>query len=104
MGLVGVLTGLWSEKFDHLAAVTNFVVMPLTFISGTFYSVTKLPEPFLGLTRFNPVFYLIDGFRYGFIGHADGSVAIGAIYTGPLTVILAAVCYLIFRTGWRQKT
>ena len=104
MGLVGVLTGLWSEKFDHLAAVTNFVVMPLTFISGTFYSVTRLPEPFLTATKFNPVFYLIDGFRYGFIGHADGNLWIGATYTGALTVALGVGCYLLFRSGWRLKS
>lgn len=104
MGLVGVLTGLWSEKFDHLAAVTNFVVMPLTFISGTFYSVTRLPEPFLTLTKANPIFYLIDGFRYGFIGHADGSLLIGVIYTGAMTLALAVGCYLLFRSGWRLKS
>lgn len=104
MGLVGVLTGLWSEKFDHLAAVTNFVIMPLTFISGTFYSVEKLPEPFLSLTKFNPIFYLIDGFRAGFIGHADGSMLVGAVYTGVLTLGLTVWCYLLFRSGWRLKS
>jgi ABC-2 type transport system permease protein len=104
MGLVGVLTGLWAEKFDHLATVTNFVVMPLTFISGTFYSTRALPEPFQTITHFNPVFYLIDGFRYGFIGHADGSLLIGALYTGGLTLALAIGCWAIFRSGWRLKT
>ncbi len=104
MGLVGVLTGLWAEKFDHLATVTNFVVMPLTFISGTFYSTRALPEPFRSITHFNPVFYLIDGFRYGFIGHADGNLLIGALYTGALTLALAVVCWAIFRSGWRLKT
>ena len=104
MGLVGVLTGLWAEKFDHLATVTNFVVMPLTFISGTFYSTRALPEPFRSITHFNPVFYLIDGFRYGFIGHSDGNVLIGALYTGGLVVALAVVCWAIFRSGWRLKT
>jgi len=104
MALVGVLTGLWAEKFDHLATVTNFVVMPLTFISGTFYSTRALPEPFRSITHFNPVFYLIDGFRYGFIGHSDGSVLMGAVYTGALTLILAAWCWAIFRSGWRLKT
>jgi ABC-2 type transport system permease protein len=104
MGLVGVLTGLWAEKFDHLATVTNFVVMPLTFISGTFYSTRALPEPFRTITHFNPVFYLIDGFRYGFIGHADGNLLVGALYTGGLTLALAVVCFAIFRSGWRLKT
>ncbi len=104
MGLVGVLTGLWSEKFDHLAAVTNFVVMPMTFLSGTFYSVTVLPEPFRTASHFNPFFYLIDGFRAGFTGHADGSLAVGALYTGGLTVALAVLTYALFRSGWRLKS
>jgi ABC-2 type transport system permease protein len=104
MGLVGVLTGLWAEKFDHLATVTNFVVMPLTFISGTFYSTRALPEPFQSITHFNPVFYLIDGFRYGFVGHADGSLLVGTVYTGALALILAVWCWSLFRSGWRLKT
>jgi ABC-2 type transport system permease protein len=104
MGLVGVLTGLWAEKFDHLATVTNFVVMPLTFISGTFYSTRVLPEPFRSITHFNPVFYLIDGFRYGFIGRADSNVLLGAAYTGALVAALAVGCWAIFRSGWRLKT
>jgi len=104
MGLLGVLTGLWAEKFDHLATVTNFVIMPLTFISGTFYSTRALPEPFHTITHFNPVFYLIDGFRYGFIGHADGSLLMGALYSGGLTLALAVGCWAIFRSGWRLKT
>jgi ABC-2 type transport system permease protein len=104
MALVGVLTGLWAEKFDHLATVTNFVVMPLTFISGTFYSTRALPEPFRTITHFNPIFYMIDGLRYGVIGHADGSLLIGAVFTGVLTLILAGWCWALFRSGWRLKT
>jgi ABC-2 type transport system permease protein len=104
MALVGVLTGLWAEKFDHLATVTNFVVMPLTFISGTFYSTRVLPEPFRSITHFNPVFYLIDGFRYGFIGHSDGNIWVGVAFTGALSVALAVWCWAIFRSGWRLKT
>jgi len=104
MAMVGVLTGLWAEKFDHLATVTNFVVMPLTFISGTFYSTRLLPEPLQAVTRFNPIFYLIDGFRYGFIGHADGSLLVGAFFTGALTVGLSLWCWALFKSGWRLKT
>ena len=104
MGLIGVLAGLWSEKFDHLAAVTNFVVMPMTFLSGTFYSTDRLPEPFRSLTHFNPFFYLIDGFRYGFIGHADGSVAIGVALVLGLIVVLSAACWTVFAKGWRLKS
>ena len=78
LGMVGVIGGLWAEKFDHMAAVTTFVITPLTFLSGTFYSVTALPEPIATISHFNPFFYMIDGFRYGFTGHADGHLAIGA--------------------------
>ena len=104
MALVGLLTGLWSEKFDHLAAVTNFIVMPMTFLSGTFYSVAFLPEPFRTASRFNPFFYLIDGFRAGFIGHADGSLAIGAVVTGALATGLCLLSWELFRRGWRLKS
>ncbi len=82
MAAMGVLAALWSEKFDQLSAVTSFVVTPMTFLSGTFYLIERLPEPFRTISRFNPFFYLIDGFRYGFIGKAEGSLAIGAISSG----------------------
>lgn len=104
MALVGVFTGLWSEKFDHLAAATNFVIMPLTFLSGTFYRVSNLPQPFATLSQFNPFFYLIDGFRYGFTGHSDGSIAIGVVSTLGVTLALGVGSYLIFRSGWRLKS
>jgi ABC-2 type transport system permease protein len=104
LGLAGVLAGLWAEKFDQLAAVTNFLIMPMTFLSGTFYLVDKLPEPFRSASHFNPFFYLIDGFRYGFIGHADGSVAVGAVVTAVLSVGLFLWCWGLFRTGYRLKT
>lgn len=104
MALTGVVAGLWSEKFDHLAAVTNFIVMPMTFLSGTFYRVTALPPPFDSVSRLNPFFYLIDGFRYGFIGKQDGSVMIGVAYSLVLAVALGFAAYRIFRTGWRMKS
>lgn len=104
MGMLGVLAGLWSEKFDHLSAVQNFVVMPMTFLSGTFYLVDNLPEPFASISRFNPFFYLIDGFRAGFIGHAEGSLAVGMIMSAVLTLLMGVACWLIFRSGWRLKS
>jgi ABC-2 type transport system permease protein len=104
MGMLGVLAGLWSEKFDQLAAVQNFVIMPMTFLSGTFYLVQNLPGPFAAISHFNPFFYLIDGFRYGFIGHAEGSLWIGAASSAGLTVVLAVCCWLVFRSGWRLKS
>ncbi len=104
MGMVGVLAGLWSEKFDHLSAVQNFVVMPMTFLSGTFYLIDSLPEPFASISRFNPFFYLIDGFRAGFIGHAEGSLMVGVVMSAVMTVVMGAACWLVFRSGWRLKS
>ncbi len=104
MGLLGIVAAIWSEKFDHIAAVTNFVIMPMTFLSGTFYMVDRLPEPFRTASRFNPFFYLIDGFRYGFIGHADGSLAVGAAMTAGLILFLGFVCWRMFATGYKMKT
>jgi ABC-2 type transport system permease protein len=104
MGFIGIMAGLWSEKFDHMAAVTNFVIMPMTFLSGTFYLVERLPEPFRSASKFNPIFYLIDGFRYGFIGRAEGSLAVGAAMTAVLVLVLGWVCFAMFRTGYKIKT
>jgi ABC-2 type transport system permease protein len=104
MGFIGIMAGLWAEKFDHMAAVTNFVIMPMTFLSGTFYLVERLPEPFRTASHYNPFFYLIDGFRYGFIGHAEGSLAIGAAMTVALVLLTGWVCLWMFRTGYKIKT
>jgi len=104
MGMIGVLAGLWSEKFDQLAAVQNFVVLPMTFLSGAFYLVENLPQPFAAISHWNPFFYLIDGFRYGFIGHAEGSLVIGVALTAVLTVVMACANWQVFRSGWRLKS
>ena len=104
MACTGILAALWAVKFDHLATVTNFVVMPLTFLSGTFYSVERLPPLFRAASRFNPMFYLIDGFRYGFIGQADQDLPVGTAFVGLLAVGLAALVWRLFTTGYRLKT
>jgi ABC-2 type transport system permease protein len=104
MALLGVMTAIWSVKFDHIAAISNFIVMPMTFLSGTFYLVSRLPEPFRTASKFNPFFYLIAGFRYGFIGHVDGSLTIGVAMVAALTVALTLVCLWMFATGYRLKT
>ncbi len=104
MGMVGVLAGLWSEKFDQLSAVQNFVVMPMTFLSGAFYLVENLPQPFAAISHWNPFFYLIDGFRYGFIGQAESNLMIGVVMTAAMTVVMAVCCWLVFRSGWRLKS
>lgn len=104
LGMVGVIAGVWAEKFDHLAVITNFIIMPLSFLSGTFYSISILPEPFQTISHFNPFFYLIDGFRYGFIGHADGDIAVGVAITLAINAALLAACYGVLRSGWRLRT
>ena len=80
LGAVGMIAGLWAEKFDHMATVTNFIIVPLSFLSGTFYTIDKLPYFLQIVSKVNPFFYMIDGFRYSFIGKADGSIFIGIIY------------------------
>ena len=104
MAMIGVIAGVWAEKFDHLAVITNFVIMPLAFLSGTFYSVEILPEPFSTISHANPVFFLIDGFRYGFIGAGDSNLLLGAAVVGALNLVLLAACYLVLRSGWRLKS
>ena len=103
LSLLGLLGGIWADKFDHIAAVTNFVVTPLSFLSGTFYSIDRLPPPFHAIALWNPFFYMIDGFRYGFIGHADGPVWIGvAVMTGT-NVALLALCHTLVARGYKLK-
>ena len=102
-GMIGLIAGLWAEKFDHLAVITNFVIMPLAFLSGTFYSVEILPEPFYTISHLNPVFFLIDGFRYGFIGAHDSNLAVGAAVSLAINCVLLAASYLLLRSGWRLK-
>ena len=104
MGMVGLMAAIWSVKFDHIAAVGNFIIMPMTFLSGTFYTVSRLPEPFRTATHYNPFFYLIAGFRYGFIDHVDGSLLVGVAMTAVLTVLLGAGCLWMFVTGYKMKT
>ena len=103
LALLGILGGLWSQKMDQLAVVTNFVVTPLTFLSGTFYSVADLPEAFRVVAHLNPFFYMIDGFRYGVTGHADGSVAAGVWVLIGANLTLAVACHRIVAAGWRLK-
>ena len=103
LALLGLMTGIWADKFDHIAAITNFVVMPLAFLSGSFYSIERLPGVWNTLARFNPFFYMIDGFRYGFIGHADGSLAIGVATMLALNFTLWMVCQRMLASGYKLK-
>ena len=103
LALVGVLTSIWAEKFDHAAAITNFVVAPLTLLSGTFYSVERLSPTFHTISHLNPFFYVISGFRYGFLGIADSPVAAGSLIILAIDAALAILCYTLLRRGWRLK-
>ena len=103
LSLMGLIAGIWAEKFDSMAAVTNFVVTPLAFLSGTFYSVERLPEPWFTVSQINPFFYMIDGFRYAFIGHADGSLLIGILILAISNALLWFTVHRMFVNGYKLK-
>lgn len=103
LSLTGVLAGVWAEKFDHSAAITNFVIAPLSLLSGTFYSIERLSEGWQTFSSINPFFYLIDGFRYGFIDRADSDLMTGVIYTLSINIILTVAVYMVFKKGYRLK-
>jgi ABC-2 type transport system permease protein len=103
LSFLGLLTSVWAEKFDHAAAVTNFVVMPLSLLSGTFYSVHQLAPAFQKVSHANPFFYVISGFRAGFLGVSDSPLAVGAVALLLLNVALWAACYALLKSGWKIK-
>jgi len=103
LSLLGTIGGIWSEKFDHIAAVTNFVITPLSFLSGTFYSIQRLPEAVQIAAHLNPFFYMIDGFRYGFIGYADGSLTGGVAVMAGINIALWLLCTWLFERGYKLK-
>ena len=104
LGLLGLITSIWAEKFDHAAAVTNFVVAPLSLLSGTFYSIDALSPTFRLVSHANPFFYVISGFRYGFLGQADSPVVFGALLLLGINAGLGALCYSLLRSGWKIKS
>src|SRR5438105_5702804 len=105
LSFLGLLTSVWAEKFDHAAAVTNFVVTPLSLLSGTFYSVKQLAPTFQRVSHANPFFYVISGFRSGFLGPAssDSPLWVGAVGLLALNIALWAACYLLLKSGWKIK-
>ncbi len=103
LSLLGLVGGIWSEKFDNIAAVTNFVVTPLSFLSGTFYSVETLPPVFWWIAHFDPFFYMIDGFRYGFIGRSDGTLGIGILVMLAVNGGLWWLAWRMLKTGYKLK-
>jgi ABC-2 type transport system permease protein len=109
LALLGLMTSMWAEKFDHAAAVTNFVVAPLSLLSGTFYVIGNLSPVFQAISRANPFFYMISGFRFGFIGASDigntNEAVIGAaVGTGLLNLLLGFAAYRLLRSGWKLKS
>lgn len=103
LALLGIMAGIWADKWEKSASITNFIIVPLSFLSGTFYSIDRLPGIWHGISQLNPFFYLIDGFRYGIIDHADGNLMVGVIYIAVLNVILALICYRMFATGYKLR-
>ena len=104
LGNIGIIAGLWAEKFDHMATVTNFVIIPLSFLSGTFYTIDSLPNFLTTISELNPFFYMIDGFRYCFIGNADGSIKFGIIYLSILSLLSWLITYILFKKGYKIKS
>ena len=104
LGSAGIIAGLWADKFDHMATVTNFVIVPLSFLSGTFFSVERLPEFIQKITFFNPFFHMIDGFRFAFIGNADGSLNFGIPYLFILSIVIWFLAYLLYKKGYKIRS
>jgi ABC-2 type transport system permease protein len=104
MGAAGFIAGLWADKFDHMATATNFIIVPLSFLSGTFYSVDRLPDLLNTLSHYNPFFHMIDGFRYAFINNMDGSLKFGLIYLILISIIIWLIAYLLYKKGYKIKS
>jgi ABC-2 type transport system permease protein len=104
MGTLGLIAGLWAEKFDQLAAFQNFVVMPMTFLSGVFYSIHSLPPFWQQVSHLNPFFYMIDGFRHGFFGVSDVSPWLSLSVVGGSLALVCAIAIHLLRTGYKLRT
>ena len=104
LGAAGFIAGLWAEKFDNMATVTNFIIIPLSFLSGTFYSVESLPNFIKMLSYYNPFFHMIDGFRYAFISDLDGSLKFGLIYLSIIAIIIWYISYYLYKKGYKIKS
>jgi ABC-2 type transport system permease protein len=104
LGALGFITGLWAEKFDHTATITNFIITPLSFLSGVFYSIERLPDFFQSVSKINPFFYIIDICRFGFLGASDGSISIGLVYLTILSIIVWLISYYLYKIGYKIKS
>jgi len=104
MGSLGFIAGMWAEKFDNMATVTNFIIVPLSFLSGTFYSIDRLPEVLRELSIYNPFFHMIDGLRFSMIGISDGSTIFGLLYLLSFSLILWSIAYYLYKKGYKIKS
>ena len=104
LATIGMMAGIWAQKFDQLAIISNFIIQPLAFLSGTFYSIDRLPNVLKSVSEMNPFFYIIDGFRYGFLGTADGSIQFGLLYLILLSFITWFAAYILFKKGYKIKS
>jgi len=104
LGALGFITGLWAEKFDHTATITNFIVTPLSFLSGVFYSVDRLPAFFQSMSKINPFFFIIDITRFGFLGVSDGFVVFGLIYLTIIAFVMWFLSYYLYKIGYKIKS
>ncbi len=104
LSLLGILCGIWAKKFDHMASVTNFIILPLTFLSGTFYTLDRLPEFWHFLASWNPFFYMIDGFRFGFLGQSDSNLLIGFIVLSSCNLIALLFTIYVFKKGYGLRS
>ena len=104
LGSAGTIAGLYADKFDQMATVTNFVIVPLSFLSGTFYSIERLPDILKTLSYYNPFFHMIDGFRYSFIGQSDGSIEFGIIFLLIISLTTWYISFLLYRKGYKIKS
>lgn len=101
---LGLLCGIWAQSFDQMSAITNYVITPFSFLSGTFYSITKLPEPWYTISLYNPFFYMIDGFRYAVTGHNDGSIFVGMAVLTISCLVFVFLAIRLFASGYRLKS
>ena len=104
IGSLGFITGLWATKFDHTATVTNFILQPLSFLSGVFYTIDRLPEFFQSISSVNPFFHIINIFRYGFLGKSDGDMSFGMIYIPLLALVGWLVAFFLYKKGYKIKS
>ena len=104
LAIIGVLAGIWAQKFDQLSIISNFIIQPLAFLSGTFYSIEKLPETLKILAYCNPIFYAIDGLRFSFIGFSDASPLLGSLVLLSCNFALGILAWYVLKIGYRLRS